>query len=135
MHDQPSYSVDCLLAEESPGVWRCAVCQRPYRGPRPPRRQCRPGEAPTQAVRQAAEKLGISIDDLGHYAAALARWAAAGFPVRSQAEVARIEVICRACEHYVEGRCRHCGCRVNTGRIAITNKIKMASERCAVGRW
>jgi len=88
-------------------------------------------------ARQGAERLGITWSDAKHYAAALAKWAKAGYPVRSQEEVERIAAICKsnACGLYQDGRCRWCGCRVNNGRFPITNKIKMATEHCGLGFW
>jgi len=87
--------------------------------------------------RIASEKLGVGLEEVGHYAAALVRWAAAGFPVRSQAEVEQIlHDHCNAsCEAFADGRCSECGCRVNASRLAVANKIKMATEKCPKGRW
>ena len=42
-------------------------------------------------ARIGAEKLGITPEHIGHYAQSLARWTAAGMPMREQAEVERIE--------------------------------------------
>jgi len=86
-------------------------------------------------LQPAVEELGISLKDVMHYATALARWTAAGFPKRSQEEVVRIETtICRPCEHYLDGRCKKCGCRVTQGQ-AMVNKIRMATENCPEGKW
>jgi len=87
-------------------------------------------------AKAGAEKLGVSTADVAHYANALARWTAAGFPVREQAEVERIERdLCRPCEKYVDGRCKQCRCRVTTSNLAVANKIKMATEDCPLGKW
>jgi len=86
-------------------------------------------------LQPAAERLGISLADMGHYAHALARWTAAGFPARDQAEVERCEAICVACEHYRNGRCKKCGCCISKNRVAVLNKAKMATETCPVGKW
>jgi hypothetical protein len=87
---------------------------------------------------------------IGHYAQALARWTAAGFPVRSAAEVRECLLICIACENFVPnrpectadacklkygGRCRKCGCNVSTSGMAIINKAKMATEHSPLGKW
>lgn len=67
------------------------------------------------------------------YKEALIRWAKAGRPVRSQEEVERLHKICTApCEWYDEdaGRCKGCGCKVTVSSIAISNKLKMATEHC-----
>lgn len=89
-----------------------------------------------QQTQAGAERLGITWDDAKHYAAAISRWAAAGFPVREQAEVEQIESeLCQPCEHYRDGRCKRCGCQVTQSRIALINKIKMATEKCPIGKW
>jgi len=84
----------------------------------------------------AAERLGVTMTDVSHYAQAVAKWTAAGFPVRDQAEVERIELeLCQPCEKYVAGRCKSCGCRVNQSSLAVANKIKMATEHCPQNHW
>lgn len=87
-------------------------------------------------AKEAAEKLGVTWADARHYAKALVHWGKAGFPVREQSEVERIErEICRPCSDYVKGRCRLCGCRVTASSLPIINKIKMATEHCRRGKW
>ena len=88
-----------------------------------------------EQAKAGAERLGVTWVNARHYMRALARWTAAGFPVREQAEVERIECeICRPCEKYVNGRCKQCGCRVNRA-VALVNKIKMATENCPLKKW
>jgi hypothetical protein len=69
---------------------------------------------------------------LTHYAAALARWIAAGRPLRSPAEVQRIyTTLCLPCPHYnPNDTCRLCGCRVSLSPHAAVNKIAMLTESC-----
>jgi hypothetical protein len=130
--------IDCIWNKDGP-PWKCQQCDwiyarkgEPILSDKPPRRNC----LKSPDMKLAAEKLGISWDDIQHYGRALARWTAAGFPVRSQSEVKRIhDDICVPCEHHVDGRCRKCGCGVNENRIAIWNKIKMESEHCREGKW
>lgn len=86
-------------------------------------------------LRPAADKLGISTGNIKHYIHALARWTADGMPTRGQAEVERLEAVCRECEHYRKGRCAKCGCCVNKSRVAVLNKIRMATESCPAGKW
>lgn len=82
------------------------------------------------AAKQGAEKLGYTWADAKRYTRALAKWAVAGFPTRTQEEVVRIEAeLCRPCEYYRDGRCRKCGCNVNTAMVLL-NKIRMATEHC-----
>ena len=98
--------------------------------------QSKPHDTELPNLEVAGEKLGISLSAIGQYAQALAHWTAAGFPVRDQSEVERIEgELCRPCEKYVEGQCKRCGCRVNKSSIAVANKIKMATEKCPIGKW
>ena len=103
---------------------------------------------------EARERLGISVDDMKHWAHALARWTRAGFPVRDQAEVERIErECCVPCEEYVTddaawvskivgwlsgtryGRCKQCGCGLSTSKLSVANKIAMATESCKLLKW
>jgi hypothetical protein len=86
-------------------------------------------------LKNAADKLGITAKHVAEYASALALWSNAGFPSRKQAEVERLETICRACEYYRKGRCAKCGCCVNKSRVAVLNKIKMATESCPIEKW
>ena len=65
-------------------------------------------------------------------------WAKAGFPRRTDEEVDRFLAICREpCDRYDEekGRCKTCGCNVNRKRVALVNKIRMATEHCPAGKW
>ena len=71
------------------------------------------------------------------YAAALARWLAAGRPTRTDAETDRLFEICEGCPRYDVDRsaCSLCGCRVSRGGWAVVNKIRMATEDCPLGKW
>ena len=71
------------------------------------------------------------------YSTALKRWIAAGRPVRSEDEVATIHEICKKCDLYdsEHGSCKGCGCRVNISKVAVVNKIKMATEHCPKDLW
>jgi hypothetical protein len=72
------------------------------------------------------------------YKEALIRWRHAGYPTRSQEEVARIHKICaEPCEWYDEDkkRCKGCGCKVTVGSLAVFNKIKMETEHCPKEKW
>lgn len=115
------------------GGRKCVVCGWVWNHPNHPfpRRNC---DNPPD-LRPAASALGISTANIKHYVQALARWTAASMPTRNQAEVERLETICVACEHYRNGRCARCGCCVNKSRVAVRNKIKMATENCPIKKW
>lgn len=65
---------------------------------------------------------------------AAARWARAGMPMASPEVLAARMEQCRACEHWDAkalrgtGRCRHCGC-------STAAKLRLATEKCPVGKW
>ena len=143
----------CPLTLNTDGFFECPDCHWTFKfkADKPPYR----GNCPKSPdVTEAAERLGITGDDVKHWAQALARWARAEFPVRSQAEIERIETtICRPCDEYVAddaawigklvgwltgkryGRCKKCGCGLSTSRLAVANKIAMATESCRLGHW
>lgn len=128
----PSHERLTCLFEGIAGDWTCRWCGVRRKSRNPPVRVC--PAAPQLAP--AAARLGISAGDIIHYAAALARWIATGFPARDQAEVVRIErELCRPCDSYADGRCRECGCRVTASAVAVANKIKMATESCPLKKW
>ena len=83
------------------------------------------------------ERLGITIKMAKRWMFALLNWRKAGYPTRTQKEVARIIPICKSneCGQYIAGRCKKCGCGVNSLRLAIVNKAKMATEKCPLGKW
>ena len=143
---------ECQLRLNSEGFLQCPDCDWIYKlkSEKLPRRPC----PKSPALTEAAEKLGITGDDIKHWAQALARWRLAEFPVRSQAEIERIETtICQPCDEYVAddaawigklvgwltgkryGRCKKCGCGLSTSRLAVANKIAMATESCKLGNW
>lgn len=136
---------NCDFALDSAGFWTCRTCgyTLPVPLPEPPRRNCprkakhqKPPPEPPPDLTEAAGRLGIKPRHVAHYAAALARWSAAGFPVRDQAEVDRIfRDHCQPCPHFVKGRCRKCGCRATRGKMGMTNKLKMRTETCPDGKW
>lgn len=112
----------------------CYRCGRViYSGAAKPIRKCpKPITLPEQAASLAA---------------AGAKWAAAGFPMRSEAEILRIlETHCQACEHFdpTAGRCVRCGGCYLSGQdkgtlrskiIATVGKLAMATEKCPVGKF
>ncbi len=93
-------------------------------------------EKRTAEVASAATRLGIEPNRIANYARALWKWTKAGFPTRTDEEVKAIHAQhCEPCEQYVEGRCKKCGCRAVEKGMALTNKIKMATEACLEKKW
>ena len=58
-------------------------------------------------------------------------------PTRSDVEVQQIFATCESCEFFDRKRktCKVCGCKIRRDGNALTNKIKMATERCPKGKW
>lgn len=70
------------------------------------------------------------------WSSSITKWIKAGRPQRSDAEVTRIyNEICVPCQHFFQGSCELCGCRVNLGSISAFNKIRMATESCPIQKW
>jgi hypothetical protein len=73
---------------------------------------------------------------------AVAKWIAAGRPTRSQEQIeAILTTICDAkpvpCEHFRNGSCDLCGCKINANPSALRNKLAMGTESCPLDlpRW
>jgi hypothetical protein len=84
-----------------------------------------------------AEVQGLGSKMFGYFDA-IRRWIAAGRPVRSDEEVERIFTNeCLKCDRFdaETQTCNSCGCALKMAGTPLTNKIKMASERCPLGRW
>ena len=127
---------------EEDGLWQCAQCDYVYRfhADRSPIRGC--PNAPD--LKPAAERLAAETGDpsiltkMAHYAVAIARWTAAGCPVRSPEEVERIYTeYCLPCDSRDPGAdaCRLCGCNVRVEGMAVRNKLAMGTEHCPKGKW
>ena len=105
----------------------------PPRRPEPP-----PPTLPTESSEPPAPAIPGLIRRAYSYAEALARWTAAGQPVRPDKEVERIfNEHCKTCKWFDPERqiCRGCGCRVAETGMAVVNKIKMATENCPRELW
>lgn len=96
--------------------------------------------AQAEAIRQDRVKAGCggsSSDGVIvlplRFAKAVARWIAAGRPVRSQAVVDRIyNECCLPCELLDQKRrtCKACGCYIRKHLPAFLSKLRMGTERC-----
>ena len=83
------------------------------------------------------------------YAKALARWAKAGYPIRTQEQAQAIfDTYCKKCEYFNGKMCRHlnCGCRISgqyktpptlLGQVrkALSDKLTMGTEKCPENKW
>ena len=128
--------MDCVYeptgepAPEGETHYRCERCRNDRTSKYPPhllRRDCRPENIATRAVHFVQLQLHRVI----RWLSSMYRWAVAGFPVRSDAEVAEIlRDKCGPCRHFKGGVCVPCGCRVNRSRIAPVNKPRMKTEHC-----
>lgn len=74
-------------------------------------------------------------DRVSSYASEVAKWLAAGRPVRSDAEVENLLAICKACDQFDGAACRKCGCRINRSKWAFANKLRMATTDCPLNKW
>ena len=69
-----------------------------------------------------------------NFAAAMARWALAGLPRRSKAEISERLAICQTCDYLQNNVCTHCGCQC-VEQNQLMNKLAIATERCPEGKW
>lgn len=72
------------------------------------------------------------------YTDAVARWIECGRPTRTDDEVTTIyDQHCKSCNWRKKrtNMCRGCGCHVASKGMALTNKIKMATEHCPRDKW
>lgn len=82
-------------------------------------------------------RLVIFLYKIAHYWRAVRYWNKHGRPMRGKAEVDRIFKICQGCPEFDPERssCHKCGCRVNGGANALSNKIAMATQHCPLEKW
>jgi len=122
--------LNCKWQRIAKGRWQCQHCQAQHVDARNNAR----GEIPPPCGKFQACR-ATTLQQVKNYATSLARWVSSGMPQRSDAEVARIYEICRACEHFADNQCSLCGCRVSTDGAGWRNKIRMATEKCPIGKW
>lgn len=134
----------CSFVCRSDGLYQCEWCNWVYtlRVDKPPKRHCPSAPSVVEAAERLTEETGDPsiIDKAACYSVALARWTAAGFPMRTDEEVREIyETHCnprdKPCEDFRNDTCRLCGCPVRPEGMAVRNKIKMATERCRKKKW
>ena len=85
-------------------------------------------------IQRRAEMLDRRAQILARFGSAAHRFARAGFAVTPPEAIATREATCRACPEWDAqalnntGRCRKCGC-------STWAKLRMATERCPIGKW
>lgn len=81
------------------------------------------------------EEAGLG-EKMANYFNAIRKWVAAGRPTRTDAEVKNLyENHCKSCRLNSGTGCKKCGCAVKEDGFPFDNKLKMATERCPLGRW
>lgn len=121
-------------------TWECALHGKcaplVIGGAMPGVQSCRWCEDYEAAPEPGLLRLGLNVTT------ALAKWVAAGSPVRSPARVKELLAICQACPFMAtrkngEKWCGKCGCPVNNSPDARRNKLAMATEACPLDppRW
>lgn len=132
---------ECKWRSLPDGSVICDRCGKPSE--RSLRRRCRlPGEV------DPVQDPGI-VGKAWNYATAIAKWTAAGSPLRAPEEIERIFAICEACPHFSlnvirqqglpddltfggkkRPHCMLCGCSLSKAPDGLKNKIAMATESC-----
>jgi hypothetical protein len=144
--DYRSLKTGAEILLDASDLWQCqnSGCKHIYKRrkgqkypDKPPTRPCSASPHIIKAATEAGEKFGLLdaagslAEDAIHYAKSLARWAWAGFPVRSEEEIAIRYGICTMCDQFVDGNCFICGCPVKEKRgMLIENKAALATETC-----
>lgn len=109
--------------------WVCAKCGFVYRvhSELPPERNCTIGTSRSlPSLQKRVVRWGVAVVE----------WQKSGRPRRSDEEVEQLfSQHCSVCDRLVAGRCSECGCNVNKSKIAVLNKIRMATEHCPIGKW
>ena len=84
--------------------------------------------------KEAREFLKNFTNNISNLAKASTKFVAAGFNVASKDDLEKRQSICKKCDEWDSvsfngtGRCRKCGC-------STWAKIRMATERCPLGKW
>jgi len=85
-------------------------------------------------LQRRAEMLARRAQQLAHFGNAAHRFSRAGFATTPPEALATRKATCRACPEWdaaalnSTGRCRKCGC-------STWAKLRMATERCPIGKW
>ena len=86
------------------------------------------------AIKQLLDSKQKRVEMLARFGHAAHRFARAGFATTPPEALATREATCKACPEWdatalnATGRCRKCGC-------STWAKLRMATERCPIGKW
>lgn len=94
----------------------------------------------TEAAERFAAEIGepTIVEKGKHFLMALARWRKAGYPCRTDEQVAHIyRDHCKPCgfRDSKADTCKLCSCPVRIVGIAVRNKLRMATESCPRWKW
>ena len=106
---------------ETKNIWKCKRCGKEYSGDRNTviYSHCR-RSFPAQIV---------------NYANAVIKHYASGAKRRDDSEVEKILEICKGCSFFDSGTCQKCGCRCNSSKYPLMNKLRMESQHCPEKKW
>ena len=85
------------------------------------------------AILETLDTLPTTFQMVGKFTKATYNWAKSGFKLADEAELARRKSICNKCNFWYPdarmglGKCLKCGCS--------SAKLKLASEKCPIGKW
>jgi hypothetical protein len=109
-------------------------CGLGYHNGNPHPGNCRACISAGENNRAHAERLPSATTQLRTAAAAASRFARSGFALADAETLASRQSVCQSCEQWDAaglrgtGRCRKCGCSTQA-------KLRMASEKCPLGKW
>jgi hypothetical protein len=89
---------------------------------------------PPHILARIPERIRARREEMFRVMQATGRFASSGFQTTPPEALATREATCRACPEWdaaalnATGRCRKCGC-------ATWAKLRMATERCPLGKW
>lgn len=118
------FTCECGQEIKNIRVWpvHCR-CRRVYRSDGTP-------AAPGKGVEAAEIKEPGIFTKAISFCSEMAKWRAAGSPLRPQAEQEAALAVCSECPHYDAKRvvCKACGCRLKAA-------VKMATKTCPLLKW
>jgi len=109
-------------------------CDLGYHNGKPHPGNCRACIEAGENNRARAERPPSATTQLRSAAAAASRFARSGFALADTETLASRQSICQTCEQWDAagmrgtGRCRKCGC-------STWAKLRMAAEKCPLGKW